>query len=344
MYQWAWHYLGLWSIPVQPRHPRYTVYSVLINFTPLIVFNGCLLLSMLVSESLDDVIETLLIASSTVMTTVKVLVFITSRRYVSQLIYVMKLLETFYAISPHERSILLGAKRKSALARIVFFYCTFSVLAILILNTFTQPKRSLIWSSLYPFDWRSNIAWYGLAMIFQVACTSYILIIIISVDMWRVAAFLMLNGFLDVLCGRMQRLGKSIKCNLKKTRIASVNIKQNRFHEKQLIDCVKYHLLCIRYIRTLHVYNIHISFFGTCMVFVPSFFSRIYNFEDLGMLRNSINFKHLFPFYRYCRILENASKLHYFLQLAVSTVMIGTTVYLLTTVEFFNFKKKTELK
>lgn len=247
-YQRAWHYLGLWSLPSQPRHRWYTVYSYIVHFTALIVFNVGLVLSLFVASSLDDIIETLLPACSTVTAAVKVLLLKTSRRDFNQLKYLMKLLET--VISFRERSFLLSTKRKSTLVTSSILYSSMLVVALLILNaTVIQPKRALLWSSLYPFDWQSNTVWYVVAMIFQVVCSVYIGMTIISLDMWRVAAFYILAGFLDVLSARMQRLGwlNLNTANRDKSQLVTVESKPHRYHEEELLNCVKYYLLCLRY-------------------------------------------------------------------------------------------------
>lgn len=163
--------------------------------------------------------------------------------------HIMKRLETQTAFSPHEWSILLATKRKSSLATYIFVYSTQITLAVLLLNALIQTKRSLLWPSIYPIDWQANIAWYVLALVFQVVCTFHIIMPLIFVDMWRVAAFFLLDGFLDVLRGRMQGLGWSTSANLQKFHVVMVASKQHRLHEKELIDCVKYHLL---YLRCVH--------------------------------------------------------------------------------------------
>lgn len=245
-FQISFHYLGIWSLPSQPRPKSYNVCSNLVHFVVLIVFNVCILLSLFMANSLDDIIGTLLPASCTVVVTVKVLLLRSSRRDFSELMYVMKLLESNSVTSAHDRSILLGAKRKSAMATYFFIFSAFICLLVLLLNTLIQPKRTLLWSSVYPFDWQSNIIWYCVAMIFQVLCTSYILLIVMSVDMWRVAAGFILAGFLDVLRGRMQRLGWSTSTDFKESQLVTADNKQHRLHEKELDDCVIYHLLCLR--------------------------------------------------------------------------------------------------
>lgn len=246
IYKKAWHYLGLWSLPSQPRHKCYTIYSILINFTTLVVYNACLLLSLFVSHSFDDVVETLLVASCTVTTTVKVFLLITSRKEISHLMDLMKRLESTTKISDRERSILLDAKRKSSQATSFFIASKFVCLVVLILNTIFKPERSFLSSSLEQFAWMSNIVWYWVAIVFQVYCISCIAMLIMSVDMWRVAACFMLSGFLDVLSGRMQHLGWSSATILEKYQL--IDSKENRFHEREVIDCVKYHILCMRFV------------------------------------------------------------------------------------------------
>lgn len=243
LFQRAWHYIGLWSLPSQPRRPWYTVYSILANFIALFVFNVCILLSVLIANNIEDIIETFVIAASTVSALVKALIFLAGRRNVSQLLDVMKQVEATSITSPVEQSILLAAKRKSFLATAIFTLNTVIAIVILFSNTLLQPQRALMWPSLYPIEWQSDNVYYGIAMFYQVVCTFFIGSTIIICDMWRATAFFLMAGFLDVLCGRMQRLGYFKEEDLEEIQLLEINV-----HEAQLVECIEYHLLCIRYL------------------------------------------------------------------------------------------------
>lgn len=123
IYQRAWHYLGLWALPSKPRPEWYTAYSIAFNFCTLIVYNGCLFFSIFESDSFDILIETLLVAACSVTITIKVFLLLSCRSDISRLLELMKLLEITYITTPHERSILLDAKRKSGIAT-TFFICS----------------------------------------------------------------------------------------------------------------------------------------------------------------------------------------------------------------------------
>lgn len=244
LYQRAWHYIGLWSLPSQPRRPWYTVYSVLANFIALFVFNVCILLSVLIANNIEDIIETLVIAASTVSALVKALIFLSTRRDVSRLLDVMKLVEATSITSPDEQSILLAAKRKSVMATAIFTLNTVIAIVILFSSTLLQHERVLMWPSLYPIEWQSDNFCYAIAMCFQVVCTFFIGSMIIICDMWRATAFFLMAGFLDVLRGRLQCLGFYNVEDLKEVNLMKINM-----HEEELVDCVEYHLLCIKYIQ-----------------------------------------------------------------------------------------------
>lgn len=246
-YKLSWHFLGLWSLPIQHSRRRYKVYSILANFTTLIIFNTGIVLSLLIAKSIDEIIDTLLVAASSLTAIIKVILFVTSRRDIVNLFEIMKRLEAISVIDSRERSILLDAQRKSALTTIFFACSSGFVISIIMLNSIY--KWDLMWPSLYPINWQSNYIWYIVAMIFQLVCTIFIAAMTVSVDMWRAAAFFLLAGFFDVLRGRLQRLGWNISEDLKTGQIMTVRVNQNhRLHEKELIDCVKYHLLCLRYV------------------------------------------------------------------------------------------------
>lgn len=136
---------------------------------------------------------------------------------------------------------------------------------VLILNTLFKPERSFLSSSMDPFDWQSNIVFHWCAIAFQAFCISCIAMLIMSVDMWRVAACFMFSGFLDVLCSRMQRLGwsnASIReqsalvmvdsefLHTHNAKILATTLDRTPVHEKDVIDCVEYHILCMRYLYT----------------------------------------------------------------------------------------------
>lgn len=241
LFQLAWHYIGLWSLPTHRRRPCYTVYSVLANFIALFVFNVCILLSVFIASNMEDIVETFVIAASTVSALVKALIFLACRPDVSRLLDVMMQVEATSVTSPDELTILLAAKRKSVLATSIFTLNTVIAIVILFVNTLLQPERALMWPSLYPIEWQSDNTYYAIAMIFQVACTFFIGSTIIICDMWRTTAFFLMAGFLDVLRGRMQRLGFINVEDLKDIQLLEIDA-----HEQQLVECIKYHLLCIR--------------------------------------------------------------------------------------------------
>lgn len=243
LFQCAWYCIGLWSLPSQPRRSWYTVYSIISNFIALFVFNVCILLSVLIANNIGDIVETFVIAASTVSALVKALIFLACRRDVSRLLDVMKQIEATSVNSPGELSILLAAKRRSVLATACFTINTVIAIVILFLNTLLQPKRALMWPSLYPIEWQSDDVYYAIVMIFQVGCTFFIGSTIIVCDMWRATAFFLIAGFLDVLRGRMQRLGYYNVNDLEEVQLLEKDV-----HEKELVECIKYHLLCIKYV------------------------------------------------------------------------------------------------
>lgn len=93
-------------------------------------------------------------------------------------------------------------------------------------------------------------------MIFQVACTVFTGLVIVALDMWRIAAFCLLAGFFDVLRGQMQRLGWSKTDDLKTAQLVMVRENRDRLHETELIDCVKFHVSCLKYIKKNSLINI----------------------------------------------------------------------------------------
>lgn len=240
MYKLAWYLLGIWSLPSQTRW--YSVYSIFANFTVLIMFNIGLVLSLLDADNIDEIIKTLMFALSSVTLLIKAIIFVISVREIRQLIDLMKCLEAVSVTSSYERSKLVAAKRKGALATIILIGGAIVVVTMITLNTFFQPERTLMFPSLYPIAWQTNTLCYILAMSYQLTCTIFIATMIIAVDMWRPASIFMLAGFLDVLYGRMQRLGWSNVRHLKKT----TELNRDRLHENELIDCIKYHILCLK--------------------------------------------------------------------------------------------------
>lgn len=247
MYELIWYCLGIWYPESQRRW--YIVYSVCVNFTVQIMFNLGLLLSVLVADNVDEIIKSLMFALTSVTLVIKAIIFIASGQDIRQLIAIMKRLETISVTNPKERFILNAAQRKGALSTAIFTTGAIVVVSMIILNTFFQPKRALMFPSLYPIDWQTNTACYLLALSYQLICTIFISTMLIAVDMWRAASIFMLAGFLDVMRGRMQQLGWSKVKYPEEAQVVMVNKYQNRFHEKELIDCIKYHVLCLKYVQ-----------------------------------------------------------------------------------------------
>lgn len=265
IYQLMWHLLGLCRLSTEPNHRWFTVYSAFVRFTVLIVFNMCFILAVAVANRIEDVIESMPIFASTLAAGLKAWSFLRTRQDVSQLIDLMKQLEAVTVIGASERSILLAAKRKSAVATAFFSFAAGIVYTLLTLNTFMQPERSLLTSALYPIDWQSNKVCYAVALIFQAVCLAYLAVYIVFLDMWRVAAFFLLDGFLDILSGRLQRIGWSTTDNeLKNVQlVVSRGANQDLHHEHELINCVQLHLLCLKYARDwmLNEAKLFVSFF-----------------------------------------------------------------------------------
>lgn len=297
MYELTWYWLGIWYLPSHSRW--YTVYSVFANFSVLIMFNLGLVLSVLVADNMDEIIKSLMFALTSVTLIIKAIIFVASGQNIRQLIDLMKRLEAVSVNSPKERSILIATQRKGALATQILTSGAIVVVAMIFLNIFFQPKRALMFPALYPIDWQTNNFCYLLAMSYQVICTIFISTMVIAVDMWRTTAIFLLAGFLDIFRGRMQTLGWSKVEHLEEGQLISVRTNQNRIHEKKLRDCIKYHLLCLKYIQN-PIINI----------------SLLYR---------------ILPF-RYFRVLENSCKLHYFVQFSTSSLLVCATSFMITLV------------
>lgn len=252
IYQLLWHYLGLWSLPIHRRNSWYSAYTILSNLTILNMFNLCVILSLLVAENIGDIIETLMVTASTLTGIIKVLLFNASRSDIWQLFAIMKRLEASSVISLEGRSIILAAKHKSMLSTALLSANLFVMIVVLTLTAIL--KRTLIWPSLYPFNWQTNCIWYAVAIIYQLICSFFFVTLFVALDMWRAAAFFLLAGILDVLRGRMQRLGYSeANKGFKDITFVMSHVNWNHLHERKLIGCIKYHLLCLKYVNWIVV-------------------------------------------------------------------------------------------
>lgn len=137
IYQRIWHFLGLWYHPTQRNRRWFTVYSSIVRFIVLIVYNMCFILALTVANRIEDVIETMPILASTLSAAFKAWIFLRTRRDISLIINIMKRLEVDFITDLTERSILLAAKRKSTVAT-VFFSCAAGLLRTLLAFAFSS--------------------------------------------------------------------------------------------------------------------------------------------------------------------------------------------------------------
>lgn len=235
-YQILWRIFGVWP-PSSNRTDRwlYYIYSLTIHTIFAVLFNVCLLLALLEANSIADVIDICLPASSTCMSGIKMMIFVWHRQLLPPFFIVIQRIESLSRGDRTETKLIVAAQRKNH--NLVRMLATSTAIVIfgLIFVWSLSTEHQLFWPAMYPFNWQTNQALYAAAMVYQIVCTIFIATFLMLMDQWRSAAYHLILGYLEILNGRLRRLGGG-----KTTK---------RLAEIQLTECIQYHHLCVQLIK-----------------------------------------------------------------------------------------------
>lgn len=196
---------GLW--PPINGSMLYSVYSYICVWVILIFFPATLLLSMLFVDSLEKVVDNLIINSSLSMASLKGINVLRRKRHLLRLFQMIRKMDS--DCSKEEeisfRPLFMEIKILYWLATITYF------LAYIFLGSQSiwSERGKGLWSSTYffPFDFAKNEILYQAVFIHQAISNLVIVILDAAVDTYGVICSHIIGGHVDALGARLRALG-----------------------------------------------------------------------------------------------------------------------------------------
>lgn len=211
-HRFIWRLGGIWPQPSDSW--PYRVYSVLIFVATSLIFNGCMLLRLVQHHTVDEAVECLLPATTTVMTTVKICIHLYNQRRFERLFALMRDLDAQLAESvavTSEKAVTIRdvAVRRSRNLLLMISCSSYSAitLACVMVLLWGGADRRLMWPAWFPVDWEHNDGWYYGLVGFQYVSNMYIGMIYTSMNTYAPAMFIVLSAYLEMLGENLSRLG-----------------------------------------------------------------------------------------------------------------------------------------
>lgn len=239
----AWRWAGLWMHSGDNVVVRNLVkVNFFINF---VLFNGVMLLHVPHSPSIDETVDTLLPATTTISLCIKACLLMRNRALIRQLLDMIRRLE--HGASTEERVFLQRTNRTSTMLICgIFVCCTTTVFGKFVIAALA-PARNLMWYAWFPFEWETTESpWpYRSALGFQCVSNLYYCLLFMTVNTYGPMLCGMLNAALHILAVRLRALGTGHD-----------NGRGDR--QQQLIECIRYHNICLQYKVTLErLFSVH---------------------------------------------------------------------------------------
>lgn len=234
-YFYVWRLFGIWVMPDDWR--LYKFYSVLIQFTCLVLFNLWMLLSLPAARNLDDIMDVLLPMTTTMTISLKVRLIVLNRESLLQLLATARQLEATTQGNAAEQAILRKSNRMARKLMISMTIGCFVAICGRFVQTVVSDQRKLMWTSWMPFDWEHATSDWPrrYAIGFQFACNFYIGVVYSTVDPLAPYLCRMLVANLEILANRLKALGNEVDSKERPSET-----------RRKLIACVDYHRLCLQ--------------------------------------------------------------------------------------------------
>lgn len=252
-----WRLSGLWLLSTDSRFIRIVAH---INFVIcFILFNGCMMMHLPFATSIDDAVDTLLPAATTIAISIKACVLMRNRHMVLQLFRIANKMERSSDNNAKETEYLRRMNRNSIwLMSGIFVGCITTVFGKFVIATLSR-HRNLMWNAWFPFEWENTESeWpYRGALTFQCVFQSFFCIWFMTLNTYGPMWYSMLGAGLDILAARLQRLGK-----------ATNKMETNADRWNELKKCIEYHNLCLEFKQTVEqLLSVHYAMqFGSSSV------------------------------------------------------------------------------
>lgn len=238
-----WRLAGIW--PQSNDWFAYRVYAVLAFVTASVVFNVTLLLNLVEHHSVDQTVATLLPATTTVMTSVKVCLHLINQRRIERMLALMRNIEQRLAFG--EQIAVVGRTvQRSRNLLFVLSGAAYAAITMSALIAVLSGSR-LMWPTWFPFDWEHN-AKHRLALVgFQYVTNMYIGMLYSTLNTYAPVMYIILTAYLEVLGEQLRSIGNG------KADAECPDVELRRLRQ-----CYDAHKMCIRIGEMLNeIFGVH---------------------------------------------------------------------------------------
>lgn len=239
---WVYKIFGLWP----PDHPSawYSLFSALAIGLVYVGFPVTLGASVMFVDSMNRVVDNLVMTSSLVMAGVKGINVFLNKSNLKELFKMLDYLDSRIKTKAEEQTFEPIFDECHKLLK-MFMTAYLVAWSCLTLQIFWSDTDQILWSStlFYPFESLKTPPIYFSVLVFQCFSNFCICVVDASADTYGVVLNHILGGHIDVLGSRLRNLGYND--NVKKS------TEQELALNKELIECVKTYEVCIRYAFTI---------------------------------------------------------------------------------------------
>lgn len=241
-----WRITGLWGLPNDTLSKR-----MFAKFM-FLVTNGLFLTLMFVdlamTRNFSELIAAILGITTKWLITFKAVLLMRNRPLLMRIFELTAAIESNCIPDvPAEHQHLKRANRVAQRLLIGVFIGCSSTVVIGFLSVALPKARLMMWRMWFPFDWASasSVLPYRAALGYQILSNLHHAILFATADTYGLAFYSTLSAALDILADRVRRLATDV------TETAAQR-------QRALIDCVRYHHLCLEYLHVvIELYQVH---------------------------------------------------------------------------------------
>lgn len=243
-----WRLAGIWWLPSDTRPRRH------LNRLAFLVTHGLFVILMFVdlaqTRNVSVFVEATLGITTKWMILFKALMLMHNRGLVMRMFELSAAIEGRCAAHvPAERQHLLATSRVSRRLLIGVFVGAFFTVSSGFAAVALPKARLMMWHMWLPFDWAAAASvWpYRVALGYQILANLHHCTLFATTDTYGLTFYGTLGAALDILAGRLRRLAT-----------ATAGAESAADRRRALVDCVRYHHLCLEYLDTVYdLFKVH---------------------------------------------------------------------------------------
>lgn len=231
----VWRLIGIWWLPSDSTMRRLLAKCVF--FLTNCVFILLMFVDLCRKRNVTDLIAAFLGITVKFMITFKTMMLMHNR------LPLVRIFELTAAVERHcidavpaERQHLMRANRVAQRLYAAVQIGVFSTVLSGFLSAALPKARLMMWHMWFPFDWRETASvWpYRAALGYQIVSNVHHMLLFATTDTYGLSFYCTLGATIDILTGRLRRLATD----------ASETAAQR---QRALVECLRYHLLCMEY-------------------------------------------------------------------------------------------------